>query len=435
MGRKRSHTPLNVFMNGRLVGQIQRERAGSISFAYSKDWLSWEHRLPVSLSLPLSSNQYVGARVLAVLENLLPDNEHVRNRIAVQVGAAGMDAFSLLSEIGRDCIGTLQFLPDGDTPTLANRPSGEPQTDEQIAALLTNIDENPLGIRREHDFRISVAGAQNKTALLYHEGQWIKPTGPTPTTHIIKPQIGRLPNGMDLSNSVENEYFCLELIKAFGLRAAKAEIATFGMQRALVVERFDRRWTPDGRLIRLPHEDCCQALSVPPTRKYQNEGGPGIVEIMGLLSGSDEQRQDRYDFLKANVLFWLIGATDGHAKNFSLGLFPGGRFKMAPLYDVLTVQPMVDKRQIERKHFRLAMRMGNSRKYRVSDIFQRHIAEIGTIAGFSKDAVPQIFDDISSQADTALEHTISALPESFPSEIVDSVTNGFKARSARLQEQ
>ena len=434
MGRKRSHKPLNVFLNGRLVGQILRGRAGAISFAYSEDWLGWEHRLPVSLSLPLSSDRYVGAQVLSVLENLLPDNERARNRIAVQVGAAGTDAFSLLYEIGRDCIGALQFLPDGDTPTSADRLSGEPQTEAQIATILTNIDENPLGIRRDHDFRISVAGAQNKTALLRHGGQWIKPTGTTPTTHIVKPQIGRLPNGMDLSNSVENEYFCIELIKAFGLRTAKTEIATFGTQRALVVERFDRRWTRDGRLIRLPHEDCCQALSVPPTRKYQNEGGPGIVEIMDLLRGSDEQSMDRSDFLKANILFWLIGATDGHAKNFGLCIFPGGRFKMAPLYDVLTVQPLVDKRQIERKHFRLAMRMGKSGKYRVTDIFQRHILETGINAGVSKDAVHQIFGDISSQADTALESTISALPEGFPTEIADSVANGFKARATRLQD-
>ena len=435
MGRKRSHKPLNVFLNGRLVGQILRGRAGAISFAYSEDWLSWEHRLPVSLSLPLSSNQYVGAQVLSVFENLLPDNESVRNRIAARIGAAGTDAFSLLYEIGRDCIGALQFLPDGDTPTSADRLSGEPQTEAQIATILTNIDENPLGIRRDHDFRISVAGAQNKTALLCHGGQWIKPTGTTPTTHIVKPQIGRLPNGMDLSNSVENEYFCIELIKTFGLRTAKTEIATFGTQKALVVERFDRRWTRDGRMIRLPHEDCCQALSVPPTRKYQNEGGPGIVEIMDLLRGSDEQSMDRSDFLKANILFWLIGATDGHAKNFSLCIFPGGRFKMAPLYDLLTVQPLVDKRRIERKHFRLAMRMGKSGKYRVTDIIRRHIVETGMNAGFSKNAVHQIFDDISSQADTALESTISALPEGFPTEIADSVANAFKARARLLQER
>lgn len=434
MGRKRTYTPLNVLLNGRLVGQIRRERGGATSFAYFGEWLNWEHCLPVSLSLPLRSDRYVGAPVLSVFENLLPDDERVRNRIAVQVGAAGTDAYSLLCEIGRDCIGALQFLPDGDTPTSADCLSGEPLTVEQVAAILTNINANPLGIRRERDFRISVAGAQNKTALLRYDGQWVEPTGMTPTTHIIKPQIGRLPNGMDLSNSVENEYLCLELVKAFGLRVAKTEIATFGMQKALVVERFDRLWTRDGRLIRLPQEDCCQALSVPPTRKYQNEGGPGIVEIMDLLRGSNEQNLDRYDFFKANVLFLLIGATDGHAKNFSLGLFPGGRFRMTPLYDVLTVQPMVDMRQIERKHFRMAMRMGKSRKYRVSDIFRRHIVETGARAGLSQDAVHQIIEDIIGRTDNALESTISALPAGFPARIADSVANGFRTRAMRLRE-
>jgi len=138
--------------------------------------------------------------------------------------------------------------------------------------------------------------AQEKTALLYHDGRWIEPTGTTPTTHIIKPQIGRLPNGMDLRDSVENEYLCLKLVENFGLRVAKAQITIFQDQKALVIERFDRLWARDGRLIRLPQEDCCQALSVPPTRKYQNEGGPGIVEIMGILRGSDEPTQEWLEY-------------------------------------------------------------------------------------------------------------------------------------------
>ena len=55
----------------------------------------------------------------------------------------------------------------------------------------------------------------------------LKPRGTTPTTHILKTQIGTLPNGMDLSNSVENEYYCLKLLNAFGLRVNAAEIKTF----------------------------------------------------------------------------------------------------------------------------------------------------------------------------------------------------------------
>lgn len=145
------------------------------------------------------------------------------------------------------------------------------------------MGQAPLGLARDDAFRISVAGAQEKTALLWHDGRWIKPHGTTPTTHLIKTQIGKLPGGIDLSDSVENEYYCLKLTAAFGLPVNTATIETFGETKALVIERFDRRWTKDGRLLRLPQEDCCQALSVPPTLKYQNEGGPGMIDVLGLL--------------------------------------------------------------------------------------------------------------------------------------------------------
>ena len=135
----------------------------------------------------------------------------------------------------RDCIGALQFLPDGQEPQPMSELTGELVDEAQIGAILSDLDLAPLGIRRENDFRISVAGAQEKTALLRKESQWIEPTGTTPTTHIIKPQIGRLPNGMDLSDSVENEYVCLKLMEAFGLRAANVEMAQFGDKKALVV--------------------------------------------------------------------------------------------------------------------------------------------------------------------------------------------------------
>ena len=428
MGRKRRYTPLNVFLNSLRIGQLTRESTGAVSFAYAADWLEREHSLPVSLSLPLREGRYVGAPVLAVFDNLLPDNEPVRRLIAERVGADGIDAFSLLSEIGRDCVGALQFVPDDAEFVPRDRPGGEPLNERQIAELLRNLGTAPLGIRRERDFRISVTGAQEKTALLFHDGEWIEPAGATPTTHIIKPQIGRLANGVDLSNSVENEYLCLKVVEGLGIRAAHGEIATFEDRKALVIERFDRRWTADGRLIRLPQEDCCQALSVPSTRKYQNEGGPGIVEVMELLSGSDERARDRLDFFTANVVFWLIGATDGHAKNFSLALLPGGRFHMTPLYDVLTVQPMVDSGTIRRNRFRLAMRMGQSNRYRVHEIRGRHIMESGSESGLSRDAIAGVFEGLSDRAGAALESAFNDLPAGFPGELIDSIAGAVHKR-------
>lgn len=428
MGRKRSYTPLNVFLNSRLVGQLVREPSGGVSFAYARDWLEWEHRMPVSLSLPLQENRYSGAPVMAVFDNLLPDSDLIRRRVAERVGAEGVDAFSLLSQIGRDCIGALQFLPDGQEPQPMSELTGELVDEAQIGAILSDLDLAPLGIRRENDFRISVAGAQEKTALLRKDGQWIEPTGTTPTTHIIKPQIGRLPNGMDLSDSVENEYVCLKLMEAFELRAANVEMAQFGDKKALVVERFDRRWTSDGRLIRLPQEDCCQALSIVPTQKYQNEGGPGISGIMDLLLGSDDPNKDRYDFFKANVLFWLLGATDGHGKNFSISLLPGGRFRMAPLYDVLTVQPTVDARQIERKYFKLAMNFGNSNHYKVSNIVGRHIVETGVQSGLSRAVVQGLFEELQETSHAIVEASFNQLPEDFPESLLASIDGALKAR-------
>lgn len=428
MGRKRSYTPLNVFLNSRLVGQLVREPSGGVSFSYAPAWLDWEHRMPVSLSLPLQETRYSGAPVMAVFDNLLPDSDLIRRRVAERVGAEGVDAFSLLSQIGRDCIGALQFLPDGQEPQPMSELTGEPVDEAQIGAILSDLDLAPLGIRRENDFRISVAGAQEKTALLRKDGQWIEPTGTTPTTHIIKPQIGRLPNGMDLSDSVENEYLCLKLMEAFGLRAANVEMAQFGDKKALVVERFDRRWTSDGRLIRLPQEDCCQALSVVPTQKYQNEGGPGISDIMELLLGSDDPNKDRYDFFKSNVLFWLLGATDGHGKNFSVSLLPGGRFRMTPLYDVLTVQPTVDARQIERKYFKLAMNFGNSNHYKVANILGRHIVETGVQSGLSRAVVQGLFDELQETSHAIVEATFNQLPDGFPEALLASIDAALKAR-------
>ncbi len=234
-----------------------------------------------------------------------------------------------------------------------------------------------------------------------------------------------------------------------------------------MIERFDRLFARDGRLIRLPQEDCCQALSVLPTRKYQNEGGPGIVEICELLQGSDEPARDRASFFKANVLFWLIGATDGHAKNFSIALMPGGRFTMTPFYDVLSVQPMLDAGQLRIKDMKLAMRVGRNRRYRVVDILGRHFAETGLAASFSREQIAQVsstirpgalrcrpsipaalndmrglrycaqgdaarFFEIHSDADRAFETALSEMPPGFPMALIEAVKRGFQQRIGRL---
>lgn len=435
MPRKRKAIRLGVFLNSRLVGHLTQESSGAIDFRYAPEWLAWEQTFPVSLSLPLREDRYIGGPVLAVFDNLLPDNQGIRKTVAERVGAAGVDAMSLLAALGRDCVGALQFLPDGVDPGPAGVIEGTAVSEAEVAETLRNLATNPLGLDRETDFRISLAGAQEKTALLKRRGRWQRPKGATPTTHILKPQIGRLPTGLDLSNSVENEYFCLRLTAAFGLRTAAAEIETFEDKRVLVVERFDRLWTPDGRLLRVPQEDMCQALGVPWTRKYQSEGGPGIVEIEHLLGASDEPTLDRRTFLKANIVFWLLGATDGHAKNFSISLSPGGGFQLTPLYDVISLQPSVDSKVVRRKDFRLAMAVGKTRHYHVTDIHRRHFIETVEDAGLGRGSATGLLEEVIEEAPRALRRATARLPEAFPEAIAASIVKGVEQRIDQLAQE
>ncbi len=423
MARRPAHIPLNVFLNGRLAGVLRRELNGAIDFLYDRQWLAWESALPVSLSLPLREDRYIGAPVINVFDNLLPDSDAIRRRVAERVGAGGTDAYSLLAALGHDCVGALQFLPDGIDPGPAGKIEGKPVDEAEVANIIQNLAAAPLGMGEDEDFRISIAGAQEKTALLRRDGKWYKPIGSTATTHILKPQIGRLPNGIDLSNSVENEFLCLKLLSALGVPAAHAEIADFGGRRTLIVERFDRRWTSDKRLLRLPQEDFCQALSVPPTRKCQSDNGPGMKDILQLLKGSDVPGDDLAIFMRANVVFWLLGATDGHAKNFSIFLSSGGRFEMTPLYDVLSAQPSLDANQIQRKQFTLAMSVGKSRHYAMSEILPRHFIQTAEIAGVGADMVRSIFKDLAENAEQAIAAAIDELPDGFP----EAMTNSIRA--------
>ena len=429
MPRKPINAPLRVLLNNRLVGRLLKEPGGAISFRYDESWLSWSNTFPISMSLPLREDGFRGDRVVAVFENLLPDSEELRRRVAEKVGAKGVDAYSLLFQIGRDCVGALQFLPDDDDAVYETSGiKGELIDDEGIEQLLKTLARAPLGLGEDKEFRISVAGAQEKTALLYHKGKWRKPHGATPTTHILKTQIGTLQNGIDLSNSVENEYYCLKLMSAFGLHSAAAEIRVFGKTTALVIERFDRKWTDEGRLLRLPQEDFCQALSVPPGLKYQSLGGPGIIEGLKLLKGSDTPTEDQKSFLKAQVLFWLIGATDGHAKNFSIYLGRGGRFRLTPVYDVLTAQPSLVTRQIERKQMKLAMFVGDSRHYRLDEIKGRHFVQTTERAGLPASLAKDVLEEVAKAADAAITSVETQLPRDFPEYIHSAVKAGLADR-------
>ncbi len=431
MAKKPAHIPLDILLNGRNVGQLRREASGAIDFQYDQSWLDWEHNFPVSLSLPLREDKYVGDPVIAVFDNLLPDKEDVRRAVAVRRHADGIDPYSLLAAIGRDCVGALQFLPAGEDPGTAGALNAVPISAQEIAEKLSNLTTAPLGMGDDRDFRISIAGAQEKAAFLYWKGGWHVPHGTTATTHILKPQIGMRGN-LDFTRSVENEHLCMRIVDALNIPVADTKIVDFDETRALVVERFDRLWTKDNRLLRRPQEDCCQAISFLPTRKYQSDGGPGVRDILDFLKGSDQPDIDQHLFMKAQIIFWLLAATDGHAKNFSVFLYPGGGFKLTPLYDVMSTQHLFDAGQLRRNEMKLAMAVGNSRHCCLHEIMPRHFIQSANQAGMPAVAVQTILDEVKADMPVAIDTVCDDLPNDFPEDIRDSICDGARARLRRL---
>ncbi len=362
-------------------------------------------------------------------DGLLPDDQAVRSKIATQEQIETADTFDLLSVIGRDCVGALRFVPEGLDPGNPRKMIYRPVNNEEIASRIASLGRAPLGIHAADDeFRISIAGVQEKTAFLRIDGQWQLPLGPTPTSHIFKPAMKEGPNGADFSDAPWNEWLCLALCRALGLETANTEALIFDDKPVIVVERFDRLWRDDV-LYRLPQEDICQALGVPPIRKYQSDGGPNIVDILEFLNGAISPREDRLRFMKAQIVFWLLGAIDGHAKNFSIFLSPGG-YKLTPLYDVMSVAPYPE---YSAHKIKLAMALGNSH-YRIKEIQPRHFYQTGQKAGLREADMDDIFSDLVPQIDNAItEIRALAMKKSAPETTVEPILAGIKNRAALIK--
>jgi len=236
---------------------------------------------------------------------------------------------------------------------------------------------------------------------------------------------------MDLSQSVENEFFCLKFFKNCTLNTADVEIGDFEGKKALVVTRFDRSVTPE-RIVRLPQEDLCQAFGVPVAKKYEGSGGPGMVKILNFLNQSDQRAEDRSHFFISQVLFWLLAATDGHAKNFSILLDFWGGFKLSPVYDVLSVQPMFDKGQIPRNKVNLAMKVGKNRRNNIHGIEPRYFLETAEEALLPVAECQEILAVIKKHIPIILEKTRADLPVDFPMDLADSISNGVLERLKKL---
>jgi serine/threonine-protein kinase HipA len=264
--------------------------------------------------------------------------------------------------------------------------------------------------------QFSLAGAQAKTALIFQDGRWGVPSGSTPTTHIVKPAVA----GFDDHDL--NEHLCLDAARRAGLLAARTRVARFGDESAVVVDRYDRH-TRDSEILRVHQEDLCQALSVPPSGKYQNEGGPGPADIAKLLRRVMPPRvadEAVLRFADALIWNWLIAGTDAHAKNYSL-LLADDQVRLAPLYDVASALPY----GTHEKKLRLAMKVGgDSAVFPSRNTWPGASRDLGLDAETLLDRVRELAALAPDAfAEAAAQPNIAELNRQMPSHLVDLVAD------------
>ena len=439
--------PLVVWINGQTVGEWT-VREGEHRFQYAEEWTASPASRRLSLSLPITPGNAPqrGPVVQNYFDNLLPDSNAIRTRLQGKFATQSTDAFDLLSAIGRECVGAVQLLPPGVEPTGFDRIEAEALDDAGVerainASLSTG---RVLGQRDDEDFRISIAGAQEKTALLQRESEgadrWFRPLNATPTTHIFKLPLGLVGNMQaDMQASVENEWLCSRIMSAFGLPTAHCDIATFGERKVLVVQRFDRALQNVGQdtewIARLPQEDFCQALGVPGSQKYEADGGPGMRDILRVLDASSNAAADKLAFVKAQMVFWLLAATDGHAKNFSIFLERGGGYRLTPFYDVLSAWPVIGTggNQLALQKAKLAMALrSKSAHWGLADIRGRHWDGVAKLAGLGD--ARALCDELLVQLPGAIDSVEAQLPPAFPSHVAQAIFDGVRTTAKRLTE-
>lgn len=444
MGRRSHSRTLTLWANGELVGRWTLTARGDMELHYDASWMASPRGRPISLSLPFSlhNEPLTGPHVAHYFEGLLPDSDTLRRRVAERFRTGSTAAFDLLAAIGRDCAGALQLLPEGELPVGVDRIEGVVVDEAAIERhLLDVVTPERFAAARDpdDDFRISLAGAQEKDAFLWWNGQWMKPRGATPTTHIFKMPLGLVGGRRaDFSTSVDNEWLCLRLLTAYGLPTAQAHIATFGRQRVLVVERFDRVQSSDGsRLLRLMQEDFCQATGTSPHIKYENEGGPGLAPLFTLVQQSLDAERDLRTLMASQILFWMLRAPDGHAKNFSIQLQAGaaGRFRLAPLYDVMSAHPVIGDgpNQWAARELKLAMALlGKNRHYLMHTIQRRHFNRTAKKVGYGETAEP-LLQELVGRTPAVVAQVQNELPEGFSQQVADQILDGLLSAARALE--
>ena len=420
---------LEVICDGARVGALENARNG-LRFTYGEEWQRRDDAMPLSVSMPLTAASHPPRVVEPFCWGLLPDNADVLARWGREFGVSVASPFGLLTAVGEDVPGAMQFVRDERISEVAlGKGDVEWLSDEEVGALLRAVRRDHTAWLGAHgEGRWSLAGAQAKIALFFDGQHWGRPSGRLATTHILKPAI----TGLDDHDL--NEHICLRAARLLGLRAVASKIEEFAGERSVVVQRYDRELGRDGQIVRIHQEDLCQATATLPSQKYQSDGGPGPADIVRILRDHMPYQQSVVDvgaFVDALVFNWLIGAPDAHAKNYAL-LLSGRQVRLAPFFDIASALPYPE---FYPPKIKLAMKIGGS--YRLSSIGRHAWERLATELRLDPELLivrarqlveraPDVFSAVCA------ESAIAELDTALPDRLLDQVASRSRSCIADL---
>lgn len=430
---------LYVYIGDAYAGRLMEDRHGSLSFEYDEAYRG----VPLSLSMPIGLVRYHDRTVRPYLEGLLPDDANTREKLGEMFGVSGNNPFRLLGGIGNDCPGAIRMhtARDDGERQIAGGHEGElvELTETDIERRLRDIREDAARAwteRPREESRWSLAGCQAKFAVRLRAGRWYACLGDEATTHLIKPGIAGLPHQALV------EYLTMRCAANIGLPVAKTDYRLFGAEPAIVITRYDRVQEGHGNIRRLHQEDLCQALGVPPQKKYAEDGGPSSVEVFEILAKTGPNASDNlYRFVLYLFFNYLMGATDAHAKNYSVLLLGERDVRLAPLYDVASMAPYADLSPERRKPMRAAMSIGGENRFGM--VGRKNIEKMVSTTplldfGFESEMLSDAMRLMAERIPPALDDAIGELGDSgiaTGEDVVRSMMHGVRAICSRTIER
>ncbi|MBP9694769.1 MAG: type II toxin-antitoxin system HipA family toxin [Alphaproteobacteria bacterium] len=408
---------LDVYLNNQLVGTLEQRKGGSLAFSYDSQFLTGA-KSGISLSLPLQSEPFEEGPAKTFFSGLLPE-EGVRDRLAAYLGLSKRNTFSLLEAIGGDCAGALALYPQDQRPENSKQ-EVETLDNIRLKEILDLIRRRPM-LGGEDGYRLSLAGAQDKLAVGFANGQVLLIKGGGPTTHILKPMIEHV------KDSAHNELFCMKLAKIAGIDVPDVSLHYVDDTPYYLVERYDRILHSNSTVTRIHQEDFCQASGIAPEMKYEREGGPSIAHCQHLIVNcAVRPAADQIKFLNMIIFNYLIGNADAHGKNFSL-LYKNEKPELAPAYDLLSTTIYPDLSQ------KLAMKIGG--QYKPQDIYLRHFYRL---VSDTKTAQANLRKQINAMTqelyNSACELKESLAHKGISSPIFNDIIAIIQERSAKLSD-